>query len=321
VKVSVLICTHNRAALLDRTLAGLAGLRVPDGVALEVVVVDNRSTDDTPAVIERHADRLPIVHVHEPELGLSYARNTAVARATGELLLWTDDDVMVSPDWLSAFVEAARRWPDAAFFGGPIAPDFEGTPPVWVLRNLAHLLRPYSLLELDQAYEPMRYGAGPIGANMAFRADVLKGYRFDATFGQAGTSWVAGDDVEFFARLFSDGFGGIWVGDAKVRHLVGKSRQSPRYIFRWYEAHGRMRARVFGVGRSSREALEVLRATFRGPNGSSWNGFFAGPWWLRMIKVSGFWWGFQRELSRMGGRAEVRGTDPRPALGTRPAGP
>src|SRR4051812_1329005 len=99
--VTVAICTWNRAALLDRTLARLRDLRIPPGLSWELLVVDNNCTDETSAVLARHAKHLPLRALHEPKQGHSHARNRAVAEARGDLLLWTDDDVLAHADWLA----------------------------------------------------------------------------------------------------------------------------------------------------------------------------------------------------------------------------
>ena len=100
----------------------MCNLTVPVGVKWELLVVNNRCTDDTDSVIARHQMRLPLRRLFEPEPGLSNARNCAVAAAQGDLMLWTDDDVLIDRDWLEAYVAAASKWPDAGYFGGRIEP-------------------------------------------------------------------------------------------------------------------------------------------------------------------------------------------------------
>src|SRR5947209_7995559 len=130
-KFTVAICTWNRASLLARTLEQLTRVEHPAG-AWEVLVVNNDSTDDTERVLDSFADGLPLRRAFEPRAGLSHARNTAVGVATGDYIVWTDDDVLVSAGWLDAYRRAVERWPEAAVFGGPVRPRFEGTPPPWM---------------------------------------------------------------------------------------------------------------------------------------------------------------------------------------------
>ena len=104
-------------------------LTLPPGLDWELVVVNNNSPDDTDRVIAAHTGQLPIVRVFEGKQGHCHARNAAVAAARGDFLVWTDDDVLVPPDWLTHYLDAAARHPEAAVFGGPVRPWFAVTPP------------------------------------------------------------------------------------------------------------------------------------------------------------------------------------------------
>src|SRR5438105_3257885 len=105
-QVTVAICTWNRARLLDQTLTRMRELAVPTGLSWELLVVNNNCTDDTDAIIAKHADALPIRRLLETKQGLSNARNCALENMRGELLIWTDDDVLVDEGWLRAYVDA-----------------------------------------------------------------------------------------------------------------------------------------------------------------------------------------------------------------------
>src|SRR5215467_6100810 len=126
-RVTVAICTFNRCAALDRTLRSFESLEVPQDIEWELLVVDNKSTDDTPGVVSRYAQKLPVRYFFEGTPGKSRAANLAVRQASGELMLWTDDDVIVDGRWLLEYVKAARACPDASFFGGTVEPLFEAS--------------------------------------------------------------------------------------------------------------------------------------------------------------------------------------------------
>src|SRR5262245_39523936 len=178
VSVTVGICTFNRAELLDQTLETLSRINVPDDATWEVIVVNNNSTDETPEIVARHLSHLPLRLIDEPVAGLSAARNRVIREATGELIIFIDDDVMVDCDWLAEYVRAAREWPHAHYFGGTVRAHFAVDPPKWVLRNSNVLAEPYSLAEhgsQTQALDSMKI----VGANMAFRSWVLKQHSFN----------------------------------------------------------------------------------------------------------------------------------------------
>src|SRR5262245_7107364 len=129
-RVTVAICTWNRATSLERTLEQMQRLVIPDAVKWELLVVNNACTDNTNAVIDRFTGRLPIRQLLEPRMGQSRARNTAIRESTGELIVWTDDDVLVDPDWLAAIVRSARS-SGADFVFGRSVPKWPGTAPQW----------------------------------------------------------------------------------------------------------------------------------------------------------------------------------------------
>jgi glycosyltransferase involved in cell wall biosynthesis len=119
VLVTVAICSWNRAALLRETLKQMTHLERNDSIDWELLVVDNNSTDQTPDVLAEFAGQLPL-RLREPKPRKSNAANLVVKEARGEYILWTDDDVLVEPDWLRQYVTAFQRYPNAEVFGGRI---------------------------------------------------------------------------------------------------------------------------------------------------------------------------------------------------------
>lgn len=249
--LSVGICTWNRAALLDRTLASLRELRVPSGATWELLIVDNNCTDDTASVVEKHAPHLPIRYFLEPEQGHSHARNCAVRHALGELILWTDDDVMVSDNWLEEHARAAGDYPDAAYFGGRITPWFADEIPTptrdWVMQNL-HLLAPvYSLKDYGTTVRPFASSEGPFGANMAFRLSVLKQFPFQSKFGRVKTGLIGADDVWVVRAIQAAGHQGIWLGSTEIQHYIPLDRTTREHCWNYYKALGQTHVRLEGL--------------------------------------------------------------------------
>jgi glycosyltransferase involved in cell wall biosynthesis len=169
--VTVAICTLDRAESLRRALDSLTAMSVPHGVTWEVIVVNNGCTDHTDSVITSFARRLPIRRELELQRGLSHARNRAIDTATGEYIIWTDDDVVVDSNWLVEYVNAFRRWPESVVFGGPILPRFE--PPVvkWLKACMQSFSYVYAARDFGNV--SLRINSGrriPFGANFALRA-------------------------------------------------------------------------------------------------------------------------------------------------------
>ena len=253
-KISVAICTWNRARLLDQTLAQLHNLRVPTGIEWELLVVNNGSTDDTDAVIARNESSLPLRRLFEPDQGLSNARNRALSACAGELILWTDDDVLLDPGWLEAYLIAARLWPEACYFGGLIEPFYERAPPVWIRENLGRLQGMLVIHDLGSSERPFVGKEQPWGANMAFRTEVLRRHPFDPNLGLKGQQILRGEETEVFAQLRSEGAVGVWVPSARVRHLVPAKRMTIGYMREFYLGVGRTSVRMEGLS----EAVPTL---------------------------------------------------------------
>ena len=237
--LTIAICTWNRAPLLAMTLERLGEPGVLTGSA-EVLVVDNGSTDDTPGVVARCQDRLPLRMVREPEQGISPARNRALEEATGSHIVYIDDDVLVGPGWLDAYRAAFRAHPEAGVFGGPIRARFLGTPPEWLLQALPMVASAYAIRELGPGEFPLEPTPPklPYGANMAFHLDQARQHRFDPILGRVRKGMVGGEEIAFMARMLDAGATGWWVPQAGVEHLLPAKRQTLQYLRRYFEGLG-----------------------------------------------------------------------------------
>jgi glucosyl-dolichyl phosphate glucuronosyltransferase len=238
-RITVAICTWNRAELLRSTLDTMAtSLVVPDGVEWELLVVDNGSRDDTDRVVAGFRDRLPVRRLVEPRQGLSHARNLAVREAAGDFLVWTDDDVRVEPGWLEAYGRAFRRWPDADLFGGPVEPWFGGPVPGWLEEAWPTVKLAYAVLDLGPEPEPLTPTRFPYGANLAVRTAAQRRYRYDPRLGHNGHGKVGGEEAAMVRALLADGGSGWWVPDARVRHWIPAERLTVGYLRAYYEGRG-----------------------------------------------------------------------------------
>lgn len=252
--ISVLICTYNRAELLTQTLEALSRATAPDRCAVEIIVVDNNSTDDTAAVVRRAAESAPwpVHHVHEHQQGKSFALNTGLLAAQGDVIALTDDDVLPSADWLVRILSNFRTADDLVFVFGKVLPRWEVSPPAEMLTVRARdIWGPLALV--DYGDETIRYDAGtfgtrrlPIGANLAIRRNAIErigGWRTD--LGKVDNTLIAGEDHELCVRLFRAGlYSGIYDPAVWVRHFVPASRLTRSYFRRWFHWHGRTMARM-----------------------------------------------------------------------------
>lgn len=234
--VSVVIATYNRAALLDECLAHLRTQRFLPGD--DVIVVDNGSTDATAAVVARHqtASAPPLRLLHEPRPGKSHAIARALADASGEILVFTDDDVNVGAGWLDAIRDAMAD-PTVALAGGPVLPRWESTVPqrIRVARDRhPRLGAPMALL--DYGNRSVELGSRTLlGANLAVRRQVFtRAGGFPTHLGKLRGTLLSGEDHELCRRVQSAGFRALYIPDAVGHHWVPADRARVSYFLRWF---------------------------------------------------------------------------------------
>ena len=288
--VTVAICTWNRAPLLRRALASLSALEIPEGARLELLVVDNGSGDETPAVLREHASALPLRVVTEPEPGLSRARNRAAGEARGELIVWTDDDVLVEPGWLAAYVEASLRHPDASFFGGTTLPWFEQPPPAWIAESWEHLADIWAIRLLPPEPTPIHRARLPVGANFAIRTELQRRHAYDPRLGRRWGERVGGEETSVMRRLLADGQRGWWVPGARVRHWIPAERLAEPYLRQIWFGQGCERALTRGG--APRPRLRLLARALRAEARYRVSRRVRGPaQWLRDLERAQHRWG------------------------------
>ncbi len=218
----------------------------PAGCPVDIIVVDNNSSDETAQVVAQAAQgaRFPIMLLSERQQGKSFALNTGLSSATGDVLALTDDDVLPETDWLTRIVDSFRTH-DVTFVFGKVLPRWSCTPPPELLTVQAQdIWGPLAIV--DYGDEGVRYEASntgqrlPIGANLAFRRSALVsigGWRTD--LGKVNNTLISGEDHEIFMRLRRHGlYSGYYEPALAVRHYVPASRLTRRYFRRWFFWHG-----------------------------------------------------------------------------------
>ena len=239
-RASVVICTRNRSAHLRRCLEALEAQTVPPE-QVEVVVVDNGSTDETPAVVEdfRRRSKYPVRWCVEERVGLSNARNRGVAEARGEIVAFLDDDAVPGPGWLAAYVETFGAT-GADCVGGRIRLEWDAPRPTWLHPVLDPLLGLVDLGERRRAFVfPWHY---PAGGNIAFRREVFgKVGLFDPVFGVRPGKVVGSEETDLCYRLERAGGRLLYEPRAQVAHPVAGAKLTKRWL----------RRRAFHAGRTA----------------------------------------------------------------------
>jgi len=217
--VSILVCTRNRAESLACTLHALGTLQIPDGCKAELIVVDNGSTDNTPAILrDACVSNMTLGTLREEQPGQCRSYNRGIAAATGDILLFTDDDVRPPVDWIEKMTAPILRGDADAVAGG--------------VRMAPHLCRPW-IEDVHRDWLACSEGAGPkpiislVGANMALSRGVFeKVPGFDPEMGPGAIGHAS--DTLFSIQLQEAGFRIVAISNAVVEHHFQPDRLTRR---------------------------------------------------------------------------------------------
>ena len=245
---SIVIPTYNRADELRETIRSIAQLNVIGD--WELLVVDNKSTDHTRAVVEQERTAFParLRYLHEPEQGRYAALNTGIRAAVGKIIASTDDDARVAPDWL----RRAKAGLDAIgcdYVGGKVLPLWKAAPPAWLPNGPSggH----WAVLALqDHGDTPREFGVNrmpwPLGINIATRREAFERIDlFDNRLGRKAGTLRNQAQREWHLRARAAGLRGFYVPDMVVHHVVESDRLKKEYFRRWFYWHGISRAILF----------------------------------------------------------------------------
>jgi glucosyl-dolichyl phosphate glucuronosyltransferase len=224
---TVAICTWNRCEALAVTLDHFTRLRVPAGVEWELLVVNNNCTDKTDDVCRQFGGKLPIRLLHESRPGKSLALNLAIQEARGTYILWTDDDVIVDPEWMAIILATFER-ENADWVFGTSEPDFPGPTPTWYdtrfrgyFAALDYGPNAFVVTDPNQSF----YGLNCAGLRSAHVA--LGGFR--AEFGFKGADGGVGEDTDIFRRALRAKMKIVYEPLARVRHMIAPVRLTKQY--------------------------------------------------------------------------------------------
>lgn len=244
-RASIVICTLG-GSQLEQCLDSLA--KEQSTSSSELIVVDNRGTPETKEVVRSLAGhlRFPVRYVIEPELGSSNARNCGIRAAEGDVILFTDDDVLVEPGWIDSLM-AAFDDPAVGGAGGRVLPGWPFPPPPWMQGPDADAL---SLPDYGADAKLLDRECRPIGANMAIRAAVAKAGDplFNPSLGHRGANIrMAHEEWHVFGQIMQN-HRVVYCPDAVVVHRILPERISRQWI-----RHDQL---LRGVGHARRVRME-----------------------------------------------------------------
>ena len=214
--LSVVVSTYNRVEDLERFLDSLRNTVVPTGCDWELILVDNNSSDGTEALARDYAlaAPFPVVYLFEPQQGKSHGVNTGIARARGHIIAFTDDDVVVSPKWISTIIDYFDRHQAVGCVGGMVQLYDPMDAPVSV-----------RLSKDPEKFDRSNFSARKIplmGCNLAVRAEVMRSVGdFDPNLGPGCSVGVA-EDLDILYRIIRAGYQLHYCPDMLVYHNHGR---------------------------------------------------------------------------------------------------
>ena len=237
--ISIIICAHNpRPAYLRCVLDALQSQTLP-ARGWELLLIDNASDQPLASAwdLSWHSNGR---HVLESELGLSAARRRGIREATGNILVFVDDDNVLHPEYLARACKIGAEWPRLGTWGsGAIRPQFEIQPPDFIggfFPNLALRETAVPRWANDISIE-----ATPWGAGLCVRKEVAREYcrHCDTTSivitGRRGTALLSGEDIEISHIACEMGLGTGVFPELTLTHLIPKERMSLAYLLRVFE--------------------------------------------------------------------------------------
>lgn len=225
--VSVIIPTYNRSALLKQTVDSFLAQTYP-GDRWELILVDNASTDDTRAVIAEIASREANVKgFTEIRRGAHHARNSGALAARGEILYFTDDDMLAEPDLLETIVTGFVEGSHVGSVTGRVLPKWETEPPVWVLEHCKNAL--LSLLDLGPQLQVSDDDPGVYSCHQAVLREAFMsagGFNPDTNAGQ----FTGDNETGLNIKIKKLGYRFAYVGQSVTHHMIPASRLTQSYL-------------------------------------------------------------------------------------------
>lgn len=249
IDISIIICTHNRSHNLQECLTYVEKQSIINTYKLEIVLIDNNSTDGTKKVVEeliRHSP-LNIRYVFEENLGIAHARNRGLNEAFGEYLVYIDDDIRVSSIWLESIISTFKEF-DCDAVGGRIHIDSPEALPKWITPDM------YGFLGYQDYGSEIRQLNGinesPFEGNMAIHRRVinLTGY-FDIRKGRKGLGFkkeelFKGEGPDYFSRLANAGGKIYYNPQALVIHKILPHQLTKKFFLTLHNNAGIQKARL-----------------------------------------------------------------------------
>ena len=233
-QLDIVLPTHNRRHLLDKTLTSLLAADRPSKMSVRVTVVDNNSSDGTRELVEARAAEFggTLTYLFEPQPGKPHALNRGIAATHGDLIGLIDDDEEIDRGWYRCIEEAFEE-PGVDFIGGRCLPRWTAAQPAWLGRYYRGVIG-----WVENGNEPLDFGPefpGILtGGNAVIRRSAMqKVGPYAGALSRTPTRLMGAEDEHLYLRLLESGARGRYLPGLVIYHHVPKERLTRSYFRRW----------------------------------------------------------------------------------------
>ena len=233
--ISVIICCYNSAERIEPTLEHLSKQSIDKNISWEVILVDNKSTDNIKEISKeiwnKTGSEVELIIVEELHSGLANARNKGIQSARGEILIFCDDDNWLDEEYLQIAYDIMKDDSSLGMLGGIGEEIIEGDKPFWFDRiKSSYAIGPQSDKDGDITFRKgYVYGAGAVIRKSVLKGIYSKGFVNQLT-DRVGKTLVSGGDNEIGYMIAFSGFKIYYSSKLKFKHFVPQSRLTVDYV-------------------------------------------------------------------------------------------
>ena len=239
-KLTIVICTHNRSALLSKTLKSINNAIIPAQANITILVLANACTDDTTSTLQEYQQRqldqhwLPIEFAEEPKVGKSYALNKALTYIPDGWIAFIDDDHRVDENYFKSVADAIINYPNTSLFCGKIIPDWTGEEPAWAHEKGKYKITPFPVPNFDLGDNILSSHEKtfiPGGGNLIVEQKVFERIgNFSEALGPKGHNLMGSEDSDFILRALKAGENIKYIPAIVQYHYVDLSHLKLAYL-------------------------------------------------------------------------------------------
>jgi GT2 family glycosyltransferase len=239
-KLTVVICTHNRCDLLNTAIDSINSANRPEGYDISILVIANACADASVSYLKQYQAQqlaqhhLPLTFFEEPRPGKSYALNQAIRLTASGYLCFMDDDQRLDKNYFAKIIDALSLFPQASLLCGPLLPDWQGDEPAWIHETGKYRIYPLPIPVFDLGQSPLRISQvnqTPPGGQVIIHHDVFQRVgQFSEKLGPTGHNLMGSEDTEFFMRAIAGGEVFYYLPSIIQYHYIDKKRLRLSYL-------------------------------------------------------------------------------------------